>query len=142
QAGHRAGLVRLDRLLHLHGLQDHDRVALADAVAVADGDPDDRALHRRGEPVAADGRAGAALLLRAALAGLVRRGRAQQPGRDRALEALAADLDDEAGALLRLALGARGGLERGQRVVPLGLDPAGVHREVLGEGRVLDDGPV
>ncbi|GAB3648644.1 hypothetical protein GCM10028833_14950 [Glycomyces tarimensis] len=134
--------MRRDRLLHLHRLQHHDRVSLDDAVAVRDGDLDDGALHRRGEAVATDGRAGVGLLLRSPLARFGGGARAQQSRRDAHLEALAADLDDEAGALLGDLADARGGVERFERVVPLGLDPAGVDGEVLGEGRVVEHGAV
>ena len=46
EAGDGAGLVGLEGLLHLHGLEDHDDVALGDLLALLDGDLDDGALHR------------------------------------------------------------------------------------------------
>ena len=52
QAGDGAGLVRVERLLHLHRLEHDDEVAGLDLRAVLDGDLDDGALHRRGEGVA------------------------------------------------------------------------------------------
>ncbi len=51
QAGDDAGLVRGDGVLHLHGLEDHDEVALGDFLALGHGDLDDGALHRRGDGV-------------------------------------------------------------------------------------------
>src|SRR6478736_6559259 len=55
QSGHGAGLVGLERLLHLHRLEHDDHVALLDRGALLDGDLDDRALHGRGDRVAGRG---------------------------------------------------------------------------------------
>ncbi len=56
QPGDRAVLVRGQRLLHLHRLQDHDHVARRHALPVRDGDLDDRALHRADHAVTAAAR--------------------------------------------------------------------------------------
>src|SRR5690242_9029177 len=69
EAGDRARLVGVDRLLHLHGLEDDDQVALGHGGAVLDRDLDDRALHRGGEGVTGRARTAAAT---AALARLLR----------------------------------------------------------------------
>src|SRR3954447_17170536 len=45
QAGDGPGLVSLERLLHLHGLDDDDRVALGDQLTLLDRHLHDRALH-------------------------------------------------------------------------------------------------
>ena len=58
EAGDGAGLVGLERLLHLHRLEHHHDVALGDVLALLDGDLDDGALHRAGDGVTAGGRAG------------------------------------------------------------------------------------
>src|SRR5690606_9354022 len=52
QARDRAALVRGDRVLHLHRLEDDDEIARGDRVAVRHRDLDDRALHGRGDRVA------------------------------------------------------------------------------------------
>src|SRR6476469_9662984 len=72
EPGDGAGLVRLERLLHLHRLEHDDGVALLHGVAVGDSDLDDGALHGRGDGVA--GRCGAGLLAGRAL-GLLGPGR-------------------------------------------------------------------
>ena len=58
EAGDGAGLVGLDGLLHLHGLHDHDGVALGDGLAFLDDDLDDGALYGGGDGVAGGGGAG------------------------------------------------------------------------------------
>src|SRR3546814_801912 len=45
EPGDRPGLVRLERLLHLHRLDDDHGVALGDLLALLDDDLDDGALH-------------------------------------------------------------------------------------------------
>ena len=49
------GLVSVDRLLHLHRLEDEDQVAGGYLLPVGDGDLDDGALHGGGEGVAGHG---------------------------------------------------------------------------------------
>jgi hypothetical protein len=51
----RAGLVRVERLLHLHRLEDDHQVAGLDLLAFLNRDLDDRALHRAAAGVSADG---------------------------------------------------------------------------------------
>src|SRR3954465_8906792 len=97
QPGDRAGLVRLERLLHLHRLEDDDDVALRALRALLDGDLDDRSLHRAGHGVATGG--GPGLLARARLRLPPTRGPAgRDPGPDPAgqahLETAPAHLDD------------------------------------------------
>src|SRR4051794_4930515 len=155
ETGDGAGLVRLERLLHLHRLDDHHGVALGDLLALLDHDLDDRALHGRSDRVAAGGRAG---LLAAGPLGLPLR-RATGPGAggnpsevagEHHLEPLAAHLHDH-GLTLALFVGLRGVTAvGGDLVVEVGLDPLGVDVEgaLTGRigrtdvGRVADDGLV
>src|SRR5690606_23037541 len=122
-----AALVRGDRVLHLHRLEDDDEIARGDRVAVRHRDLDDRALHGRGDRVA---RYGGGALAATALArrGLGRGGRARaaadgEVARQRHLQPAPAHLDDDGLALGLLLLGALAAGERLDRVVPLGLDP-------------------
>ncbi len=145
QTGDRPGLVGVDRLLHLHRLEDDDQVAGLDGGAVLDRDLDDRALHRRGQGVARCTRAAVAGAALARLGGHT--GGATPAGGEAGgeghLEAPSAHLDHD--GLPRGLLGGlgRGGVVGRDLVVPLGLDPARVHGERLaGEGLVADDGPV
>src|SRR5579872_979902 len=55
QPGHRAVLVCGQRLLHLHRLEHHDRVAGRDLLTLLGDDLHDRALHRADQAVAARG---------------------------------------------------------------------------------------
>src|SRR3954454_10892536 len=96
----RAGLVRVDRLLHLHRLQDDDQVALGDLLTVLYRDLDDRALHRYGDRLA--GRRRATTALAAVRGRLARRRGAGGPRkalREHDLEPPTADLDGDAFAL-------------------------------------------
>ena len=102
EAGDGAGLVGVERLLHLHRLEHDDEVALGDLLALLDGDLDDGALHRGGDGVAARRRRRPSCRGRASgfLAPRRRRRRRRPPspaGSDD-LEPLAADLDDDASA--------------------------------------------
>jgi hypothetical protein len=51
EAVDRPGLVRRQRLFHLHGLQDHDQVTGLHLLAVGDLDLDDGALHGGGQGI-------------------------------------------------------------------------------------------
>ena len=145
EPGDRAGLVRVERLLHLHRLEHDDQVALGDRVAVGHRDLDDRALHRAvsASPDAAAlpgrrrARRGAAFSAAAPPADRA------ETGGQRDLEPLAADLDHDGLARLGSSSVAAAAVERRDGVVPLGLDPPGVHAERLGgERRVAHDQPV
>ena len=127
-----AGLVGVERLLHLHRLQDDDQVALGDGVTLGDRDLDDGALHRarsasrRDAAAPALDRRPARARLRPAVAAAVPPP-TPQPGRERDLQALAADLDHH--GLARSPASAaspRVRLNGAIGVVELGLDPAGV----------------
>src|SRR5215472_13160634 len=95
QPAHRAVLVRRQRLLHLHRLEHHDRVAGRYPLALLGDDLHDRALHRADQGVAVR-RGPAARRPRAAAARALRRaprrgGRAgAEPGRYHDLQPLAA----------------------------------------------------
>src|SRR5699024_9963828 len=52
QSGDHTGLVRGHRVLHLHGLEHDDQIALGDLLALLDRDLDHGALHRGGHRVA------------------------------------------------------------------------------------------
>src|SRR5688500_10160828 len=124
QAGDRAGLVGLERLLHLHRLDDDDGVALGDLLALLDDDLDDGALHRAGDRVAAGGGPGLLAAAPLRLLGATAGGREPtQTGGQHDLDPPATDLH---GHLLPLALvlglgGLAGvGLDL---VVEVGLDP-------------------
>src|SRR5574340_525921 len=156
QAGDGAGLVRVDRVLHLHGLEHQDQLALGDLLTLLDGDLDHRALHRGGDRV--PGRLAGV----PTTAPLARRGlAADHPGTgtgaavaegelsgQRHLHSPAPDLDDHLlprQLLLRVPVDGGGAGVRLDRVVPLGLDPLGVDVETLtvaDERRVGDDVPV
>src|SRR4051812_7730063 len=131
-----AGAVGVQRLLHLHGLQDDDEVAFLDLLPLLHRDLDDGALHRGGEGVARGH--GTGLLRRTALGpGPGRETRAGQRHAERGgqgdLETLAADLDDDRLPVdLLLGLGVRAGREGLDLVDELGLDPPGVDRERIG----------
>ena len=73
-------LCALQRLLHLHRLEDHDEVTLGDRVALGHGDLDDRALHGAGQGVAG---AAAAWPFRAVRRGAGRGGPPAGAGRGR-----------------------------------------------------------
>ena len=130
-AGDRARLVRVERLLHLHRLEDDDEVAGLDDVALLDGDLDDRALHRRGERVA--GRRGAGLLAgRALRRGLLGAAAAAADAPKPAGSETSSRLPPTSTTIVSRssALGAVGRRRRTAGcVVELGLDPAGVHGE-------------
>src|SRR5919199_4520169 len=79
--------VRPDRVLHLHGLEDHDLVPRIDVLALLYGDLDDRSLHGRGE-----------VLSGASDRGADPAGRPRLPREHRRLELLA-HLDGETAAL-------------------------------------------
>ena len=121
------------RLLHLHGLEHHDQVALGHLVPVGRGDLHDRALHGGGQGVAGGASCGRAAAGAALLAGLGLGGRRGAGGagqlRHGDLQPLAADLHHHGLplGLVRGGLGGRG--ERLDAVVELRLDPPGVHRE-------------
>src|SRR4051794_2592784 len=51
ECGDDAVLVRVERLFHLHGLEDDDELAGSDLLTFLDRDLDDRALHRAGQRV-------------------------------------------------------------------------------------------
>src|SRR6202046_1678985 len=57
QPGHGAVLVRGQRLLHLHRLEHHDRVAGRELLALLGDDLHDRPLHRADQVIAVRGRA-------------------------------------------------------------------------------------
>ena len=110
-----------------------------DLLALLDGHLDDGALHRRGDRVTGGGRTACAPRLRGLgflritpADGAAAAAADRQVAGQRHLDAAAADLDDDLlpreGVLLvdRLAAG-----ERLDRVVPLGLDPAGVDVEAF-----------
>ncbi|CDZ89351.1 Choline dehydrogenase [Rhodococcus ruber] len=154
QARDDTGLVRVDRVLHLHGLEHHDQVALGDLLALGDRDLDDGALHRRGDRVTGGLAAvGAAALARLRLlaqrpAGRSATGAEGELTGQRHLDATAADLDDDVlprqGLVLVLGRGRTAGV-RLDGVLPLGFDPLGVDVELLAvpdERGVLDDVPV
>ena len=136
--------MRGERLLHLHRLEDDDEIAGVDLLTLAHLDLDDRALHRCGDGIAG-GAAGS--LLRAALlraAGLRTAATTEcEIARERDLQPLAADLDDERLPRDGVTIGIDGAGVRGDGVVEAGLDPAGVHLErgaVVGrERRVAHD---
>src|SRR5699024_5707415 len=148
QVGDHAVLVRRDRGLHLHGLEDGDLVTGLDLLALLDGHLDGGALHRRGHGVARGGRTGGAapgtgLGLAADRAAVV--GSAEgEIARQGDLDAAAVHLDDDLLALDGLVVvgGGAGRRPRLDRVLPVGLDPLGVDVEALvvtDEGRVGDD---
>ena len=142
-----------DRVFHLHRLQDHHQVAGRDLLSLLDGNLHHGALHRRGHRVT--GRRGAAVGAPLAWLGLFA-DRADRVGgrtvgqrqvtRQRHLEPPAADLHYD--LLPRQSLVLVDGLAASERldgVVPLGLNPAGVHREtvvVADERRVGHHGAV
>src|SRR3954447_26781091 len=115
ELGHLAGLVGRDLVLHLHGLDDADQLALLDLLPLLDEHLPHVALQRGGELVASA--AGAAALAGAPPGGLAACRRAVGGGRrrhagerlavDPDLEALARDLDG-VGPLLRLGVVGRG----------------------------------
>src|SRR5699024_491768 len=145
QAGDGAGLVGLDRVLHLHGLEHDDGVALGDLGALLDGDLDDGALHRGDHGVTGGGLLGATgTLLLGLLAGATGDATQGQVARQGNLDAAAVNLDDDLlGRNLLVLVGGLGVIDVGRdRVVPLLLDPLGVDIELLAvadERRVLDD---
>ena len=129
--------MRGNGLLHLHGLQDQNEVTLGHGISVGDGHLHDGALHGAGQLVAAGLRrcAGGAGLaaLRSRLGGGL--GGAAHLGQGH-LHALAVDLNHHGGALILIGIHATGGaIVHGNRVVELGLNPAGVHLEVFTLGR-------
>ena len=145
--------MRGHRVLHLHGLQHDDQITRGDLLALLDGDLHDGALHRRGDRVTRGGlAAGGATLARLRLLLDDTGGRATTATTDgqiagqRHLDATATDLDDD--LLTRRRVFVVQGLATGERldrVVPLGLDPAGVHVELVAvtdEGRVGDHSAV
>src|SRR5699024_7184683 len=144
QTGDGTGLVGLDRVLHLHGFENHDGVTLGDLGAVLDVDLDHGALHRSGDGVTGDTGLGTtcATLLRLLL-GATCATTESQIAREGDLDAAAVDLDDDLlrrGRLLVVQVGCID--ERLDRVVPDLLDPLGVDLEALAvtdECRVGDD---
>ena len=135
-----AVLVGEDRLLHLHGLEHEHEVALDDLVALGDRDLHDRRLHGRLHGVAGGGvdrvAGGAPARCGAGRRGTGRGCPADELVRQRDLDAAARDLDDDRGAGRRPGGLAELARPRLDRVVVLGLDPAGVDRErVVALGR-------
>ena len=142
--GDRAVLVRGDGVLHLHRLEHDDQVARGDRVAVAHRDLDDRALHRCRHRVAGGLRralpAGACAWPPVAGAGPLPP-RARSPGSDTSSRRPPTSTTTDCRGASSVGLDGPG--ERRDRVVPLGLDPPGVHGELVRrEGRVVDDEPV
>src|SRR5699024_4865704 len=101
QPGHHTGLVRAQRLLHLHRLDDHHRVTLGHRGPFLDGQCDHGALHRADQSIttdcgcAATALAGRTLLLAAPASGRRCGGHTQRCGPDD-LGPFAADLHGDA----------------------------------------------
>ena len=138
--------MRLQGLLHLHGLEHDDEVALDDLLALGDGDLDDGRLHRRLHGVARGGcrrRRGVRPARRGSGGGAADlHGRHGDAVGQAHLEALARHLDDD--GVARLGLCGRLGFAVPRRNVvrELGLDPAREHAELsvfCCEGRVAHD---
>lgn len=132
QAGDSAGFVCVDRLFHLHRLENDNKVACGDPLSFGDGDLDDGPLHGGGQGIPGHGSGGgpaAALALRHS-AGLGSPG--DNGGGERDLHALAVDFDGDslpsglpASSVWLDAVANPGG----KVVTELRLDPPGVHVE-------------
>ena len=94
EVGYGAGLVGLDGVLHLHGLEHHDNLTLFYFLALFDGDLDDAALHWCGDGITRHICLGATAATLIGLLALLTTAE-QQVARQSDLNAAAANLDDE-----------------------------------------------
>jgi len=132
QAGDSAGFVCVDRLFHLHCLENDNEVADGDALSFGDGDLDDGPLHGGGQgiPGHGSGSGPAAALTARHSAGLGSPG--DNGGGKRDLHALAVDFDSDSlpsglpASFVWFDAVASPGLKV---VAELRLDPPGMHAE-------------